>query len=284
MSKRILVVCGPTASGKSAKALDIAQNENGVIINADAMQVYEELRILTARPTPEQEAAAPHRLYGVIPARKKCSAARWLELAKETVDETFAQKKLPIITGGTGLYIKALMEGFSPIPDIPDEVRAIALALWQEKGSAALKEKDVVMGNRLKEGDMQRHIRALEVLLSTGKSLADWQDIPRVIPYPDMHFEIHDMTLPREELYKRCDARFLSMMEEGALKEAEKLHAQRLPPDLPATRAVGVRELFSYIEGSYTIKEAIKKAQQATRNYAKRQITWFSNQLVKTEI
>ena len=276
----ILIVCGATASGKSAYALDIAQNSDGVIINADAMQVYQELRILTARPTPEQEAGAPHRLYGVISAREKCSVAKWLGMAKAAIDEAITNKKLPVITGGTGLYIKALMEGLSPIPDIPDSVRSQAEQLWKEQGAAALKDCDAIMTAQLKDADSQRHIRALEVIIATGKSLSYWQNVPRIKPYPDIKFDIKYIDVPRVELYRRCDARFLIMMEEGALEEAKKLHALKLSSDMPATRAVGVRELFLYLEGQYSLEAAVSKVQQSTRNYAKRQVTWFKHQIV----
>lgn len=275
----IIIICGATASGKSASALDIAQNANGVIINADAMQVYRELHVLTARPTPEQESAAPHLLYGTISVREKCSAARWLEMAREAIDKTLTQKKLPLVTGGTGLYIKTLMEGLSPIPDVPETCHAQAEALWHECGALALQERDPEMHARLKQGDMQRHIRALGVWLATGKSLAYWQSVPREQPYPDATFEITHVTLAREELYRRCDARFLDMMQHGALEEAKQLHTMQLSPDMPATRAVGVRELLTYLNGDCTLEEAVQQAQQATRNYAKRQMTWFRHQL-----
>ncbi|HEU5048327.1 MAG TPA: tRNA (adenosine(37)-N6)-dimethylallyltransferase MiaA [Rickettsiales bacterium] len=275
----ITIICGATASGKSAYALDIAQNIGGVIINADAMQVYRELDIVTARPTPEQENIAPHLLYGVLSASEKCSAARWLEMAKQAIDETLAKGKIPLITGGTGLYIKTLIEGLSPIPDVPENCRKQAEMLWREYGAQALAEHDPEMHARLKLGDMQRHIRALGVWLATGKSLAYWQTIPRERPYPDAVFDIKHVELPRDELYRRCDMRFLSMMENGALEEAKALHALNLSSDMPAARAVGVPELFAYLEGKCTLEEAVSKAQQATRNYAKRQMTWFRHQL-----
>lgn len=275
----IIIVCGATASGKSAYALDIAQSSHGVIINADAMQVYRELCILTARPTEEQEATVPHRLYGVMPASERCSVTRWLNMARSAIDEIRACKMLPVITGGTGLYIKALMEGLSPIPDIPQETHNQAEQLWKEQGARALIERDVVMSGRLKPGDAQRHIRSLEVFLATGKSLAYWQGVPRVKPYMDAKFDIKYIEVPREELYRRCDTRFLAMMEAGALEEARRLHGMKLPNDLPSMRAVGARELMDYLEGKYSLEEAIANAQQATRNYAKRQMTWFRNQL-----
>ena len=193
----IVIVCGATASGKSAYALDIAQTYGGVIINADAMQVYRELRILTARPTEAQEAGVPHHLYGVISAQEKCSAAKWLDMAKPIIDETLAQRKTAIVTGGTGLYIKSLMQGLSPIPNIPEESRVQAIALWRESGAKALESHDPQMAAKLKDGDTQRHVRALEVMLATGKSLAYWQEVPCISPYPDRKFDVKYIEVPR---------------------------------------------------------------------------------------
>jgi tRNA dimethylallyltransferase len=202
-----------------------------------------------------------------MPASEPCSAAKWLRLAQEAIAN--ANGRLPVITGGTGLYIKALMEGLSPIPDAPPQARAEATALWQEQGATALKERDPAMSAQLKDGDTQRHIRALEVLIATGKSLSYWQGVPREKPYPDTQFEVEVIDVPREELYRRCDARF----------EVRTLHALALSPTLPAMNAVGVPELIGYLEGKWDLAEATQKAQQATRNYAKRQLTWFRNQL-----
>lgn len=272
-------MCGPTASGKSARALAIAQERGGVIINADAMQVYAELRILTARPSVEDEAVVPHRLYGVLPAREACSAARWLVLAAEAIRETWAQGKLPVVTGGTGLYLKALQEGLSPIPDVGADIRAEATRLYTEQGAGALQERDPAMAKRLKGGDSQRHTRALEVWLATGKSLAYWQRKPREVMFPEAEFSVEVVMQERAELYRRCDARFLVMLEQGALEEVKALKALNLSTDLPAMRAVGVPELVAYLEGKMSLDEATAKAQQATRNYAKRQLTWFRNQL-----
>lgn len=243
------------------------------------MQVYAELRILTARPTTAQEAMAPHALYGVLAASEPCSAAKWLGLAEPVIRQAWAQGKLPIITGGTGLYIKALMEGLSDIPAAPEEARAQATALWQEQGAVALKERDAGMAAQLKDGDRQRHIRALEIWLATGKSLSYWQAQPRVKLFPDAAYHVEIIDLPREELYARCDARFAQMLDEGAMEEARAFHALHLSPRLPAMNAVGVPELLGVIDGRWTLEEATVKAQQATRNYAKRQLTWFRNQL-----
>ncbi len=272
-------MCGPTASGKSARALAIAQERGGVIINADAMQVYAQLRVLTARPSVEDEAAAPHMLYGMLPAGEACSAARWLSLAAEAIRETWAQGRLPVVTGGTGLYLKALQEGLSPIPGVGAEIRAQATRLYKEQGAGALQERDPAMAKRLKDGDSQRHTRALEVWLATGKSLSYWQRKPREAIFPDAEFSTEVVMQERAQLYRRCDARFLLMLEQGALDEVKALKALNLHTDLPAMRAVGVPELITYLDGGVSLAEATARAQQATRNYAKRQLTWFRNQL-----
>ncbi len=243
------------------------------------MQVYRELRVLTARPSQEDERKIPHLLYGVLPASEACSAGRWLDLAKVAIDKTLAEGKLPIITGGTGLYLKALMDGLAEIPDVPEDARAKASALWAAEGPNALKTRDAVMEARLRPSDKQRHIRALEVLLATGKSLSYWQSSERKPPYPHATFRTELIDVPRAELYRRCDERFLAMMQEGALEEARKLYTLGLSPDLPAMRAVGVPELIGHIKGEWGLDEAISRAQQATRNYAKRQVTWFKHQL-----
>lgn len=278
MSK-IMIICGATASGKSDRAIAIAREMNGVIINADAMQVYHEMRILTARPTPVQEAQSPHLLYGIVSAAEKFSVAKWLAAAAMAIKEVQAQNRLAIVTGGTGLYIRALMEGLSPIPSIPPEIRLQAQTIWQQDGANALQRHDPAMAARLKPGDTQRHIRALEVMLATGKSLLYWQAIPRIPPFPDSEFLVDYISVERTELYARCNARFLTMLEGGALEEAGHIKGMGLNPDMPAHRTLGLPELMAFLDDRCSLQEATIKAQQATRNYAKRQITWFNHQL-----
>lgn len=278
----ITILCGPTASGKSQGALKLAQEKPSVIINADAMQLYSELRIITARPSEAEEAQAPHRLYGVIPAAESSSAGRWLALVKPAIEEAWRAEKQPILVGGTGLYLKALMEGLSPIPDIPAEIqrRIRALTAAPEALHPLLAARDPAMAARLKPGDTQRILRALEVLEETGKSLLYWQAQPRIPIFPEAEFTvIRTDTILREELYRRCDARFIQMLEEGALEEARAVMALNLPSDLPAMRAVGLPELLGYLRGEWPLEQAVAKAQQATRNYAKRQLTWLRNQM-----
>lgn len=282
ISSPLLTVAGPTASGKSALALGLAQAFDGVVINADSMQVYRELRVLTARPTVEEEALAPHRLYGVLPGAEVCSAGRWAEMAAAEVRAAWAAGKVPILCGGTGLYIHALTVGLSPIPAIPEAVRAAArddmAALGNPAFHARLAAADPVMGARLNVGDTQRTIRAWEVLKATGRSLADWQADPPVRLIESSVFTVL-LEPPREVLYARCDARFAAMMEAGALDEVRALDALGLPPDAPVMKALGVPELRAYLHGQTGIDAAVAKAQQTTRNFAKRQGTWFRGQL-----
>lgn len=279
----IIILGGPTASGKSHLATVIAKKFDGVIINADAMQVYREIPIITAQPTEEDKKNIPHRLYGALPASEPCSAVKWLGMAKEAIDWVHGQGKVPIIVGGTGLYIHTLLEGLSPIPDIVPKLREEIRSQCKELGNAAfhtlLQQKDPTMAGRLNAGDTQRMVRAMEVIEQTGVSLAEWQQMPPVKNYDSACFFpifIHPI---REKLYAQCDGRFLSMLEQGALEEVRALAELSLDPSLPAMKALGVPELLAHLEGKYTREEAITKAQQSTRNYAKRQVTWFKHQL-----
>lgn len=276
-------MAGATASGKSALALELAEKNGGVIINADSQQIYKELRILTARPTPEEEARAPHKLYGALSASENCSAGKWLKLARMEIDWALSQGRPAIVVGGTGLYLKALLEGIADMPDIDPQVRAQATRDYEAMGKEAFAERlrhaDPEFFARLKVYDRQRLIRAYEVWLGTGKPLSWWQDQQATPPYPADYFQILRMDIPRDELYRRCDARFLTMLEQGALEEVKQLLSLHLSPELPAMKSVGVPELAAHLRGEITLEQATAKAQQATRNYAKRQLTWFRNQL-----
>ncbi len=281
----ILVVAGPTASGKSGLALAAAEKYNGVIINCDSMQVYRELRLLTARPSAEDEAKAPHKLYGVIPAEEACSAGIWRELAVAEIENSWKSGKLPIITGGTGLYIKALMEGLTNIPDIPPEIREEVTARRDEIGPEAFHQElakfDPVSAERLNPTDSQRVIRAYEVYLGTERSLTDWhQDAPTTPPL-EANYQSIIFEPPRDELYAKCEARFDGMIENGALDEVRSLKALNLDPGLPAMKALGVPELIAHLRDEMTMEEAVSAAKQATRRYAKRQMTWFRGQIVQ---
>jgi tRNA dimethylallyltransferase len=276
----VLVIAGPTASGKSAAALRVAEALDGVVINADSMQVYCELPVLTAQPTAGDRARAPHRLYGTLPAAERCTAGRWRTLALSEIAVALAACRLPIVVGGTGLYLKALMDGLSSVPPVPPEVRAAAAARHAELGSAAfhaeLARLDPVMAARVAPGDSQRVRRAYEVMRATGRSLAGYQATNERAPY---RFLPLLFLPPREILYAACDARCRRMLESGALEEVAALRALRLDPGLPALKALGVRELGALLSGEIGRTDALLMFQRATRQYAKRQYTWFRNQL-----
>ena len=274
-----MLICGPTASGKSALALELAQEFGGVIVNADSMQVYAELRVIANRPTPEEEAQAPHRLYGVRSARAPYSAALWLADVKDALNEAWRERRLPIIVGGTGLYFKALTEGLSEIPDIPADIRAHYRQAAQSQPAEALYaellRRDPQTAARLRPSDPQRIVRALEVIAATGRPLAEWQNekLPPLLPLG----QTYPVTLlmEREELYRRCDDRFDAMLASGAVEEARSIAAAGLDPALPAMRAVGLPPLLACLRGDLSLAEASSAAKSATRNYAKRQITWI---------
>lgn len=278
----VVVVAGPTASGKSALALDLARAFRGSVINADSMQVYRDLHVLTARPSEADLAAAPHRLYGVFDGAETCSAGRWAELAAAEILLAHAGNRLPIVCGGTGLYLHALMDGLSPLPPVPGALRAEARRRLRAMGNAAfharLAERDPETAARLAVGDSQRLVRAWEVLEATGRTLADWQREPR-LRLLDARFLVFLLAPPRDVLYARCDARFDAMMEAGALDEVRALDARRLPPSAPVLKALGVPELRRALHGVIPLDEAVAQAKQATRRFAKRQGTWFRGQL-----
>lgn len=282
----VLVIAGPTASGKSARALAIAGTRNGVVINADSMQVYDALPILTARPTPGDCAAVPHDLYAVLPPSEKCTAQLWAQRARKSIDAAHAAGRLPIVTGGTGFYIRALIKGLSPIPDVPPDIRAGALRLMADLGNEefhrCLSARDPVMGARLPAGDTQRLIRAWEVLEATGESLSAWQAKPGAqTPY---RFTI-DLIMPdRADLVRRCDERFDAMIAAGAREEIDafdtKIRAGEVPHDAAVTHAHGFRPLQAHIRGDISLETAVERSKIETRQYAKRQMTWFRHQIL----
>lgn len=287
MNKPAIVIAGPTASGKSGLALAIARAFDGVVINADSMQVYDVLRVITARPSALEEAQAPHRLYGVLAPSVNCSATLWKEMAAEAMAEAWAQGRLPVVVGGTGLYLRTLMQGISPVPDIPAEIRAATRAQLAEMGNAAfharLAGRDPVMAARLDPANSQRLARAWEVIEASGKSLAEWQALA-----PEGAVAARWLTLfldpPRNILYANCDHRFELMLAQGGLDEVRALLSLGLDPTLPAMKALGVPELAALLKGEMTNQQAVVAAQKATRNYAKRQLTWFRHQLEKPEV
>ncbi|WP_404381625.1 tRNA (adenosine(37)-N6)-dimethylallyltransferase MiaA [Caenispirillum salinarum] len=284
----LIVVAGPTASGKSALALDIAREFSGTVINADSMQVYRELRVLTARPSAEEEAAAPHRLYGVMPGSEVCSPVRWRDMAVPEIEAAHVAGGLPIVCGGTGLYIRALLHGFAPVPEVPPEVRAEARADLDRLGHAAFHERlaaeDPETAARLAPTDTTRNLRAWEVWVASGRSISWWQRQPPEPPPPRLRAFVITLAPPRDVLYARCDARLERMVLHGpALDEVRGLLDLGLPDDTPVMKALGVPELAAHLRGEADLESALKRAQQLTRNYAKRQMTWFRGQLDANE-
>jgi tRNA dimethylallyltransferase len=278
MNKRAVLIAGPTASGKSALALALAEHFGGVVINADSMQVYRELRILTARPSPADEACAPHRLYGTVGAAEPFSVARWLEDLRGILAE---ERRLPIIVGGTGLYFEALTQGLADIPPIPAALRSEVRALGTDALHDTLSARDPVMAARLEAGDRQRLARALEVVLATGRSLAAWQSEAAAAPLlPLGDVSAFVLSPPRAELYAAIDGRFAAMMTAGAVDEVRALEALGLPADVPILKALGVAPLQALLAGAMAKEDAVKAAQTASRQYAKRQLTWFRNKFM----
>ncbi len=279
-----VLIAGPTASGKSAVALHVAETCNGVVINADAMQVYRELRILTARPTAADEMRVAHRLYGHVPAGEAYSVARWLGDMATALDEARRDRRLPVIVGGTGLYFKALLEGLSPVPAIPGDIRAHWRAEAARLGAPALhailSARDAEGAARLRPSDTQRLVRALEVLEATGQPLAHWQALPGT-PLVQAERAMRFVLAPeRHELYARCDARFESMIAGGALEEAAFMLTLGLDRSLPAMRAIGLRPLMAVIAGRMPLDQARREAQTETRRYVKRQLTWIKSNMI----
>lgn len=284
---KAVLIAGPTASGKSALALELAESTGGIIINTDSMQVYRDLRILTARPTAEEEAAVVHRLYGYVDAAINFSAGAWLADAATALAEAGMQNRLPIFVGGTGLYFKALTRGLSAVPPIPGEVREEVRARLERDGvealHAELARRDPAAAERLKVRDRSRIARALEVVEATGRSLLDWhrEGLPPLLPPGG--FSALFLAPDRDALYARIDVRFDVMVERGALEEVERLAARQLDPLLPAMKAHGVPPLMKYLRGEITLEEAAAIGRADTRHYAKRQFTWFRHQLPEFE-
>src|SRR5262245_5708631 len=280
---RAVLIAGPTASGKSALALAIAEELDGMIINADSMQIYSDLRVITARPTAAEEAKIPHRLYGYVDAAMHYSVGHYLTDARDVLTRAERQGKVPILVGGTGLYFKALTHGLAQIPPIPAAVRITVRQRLATEGPEALHAElarhDPAAAERLKPADRQRISRALEVVLATGRPLADWHH-REVAPLLDPARVVRSFIAPpREELYARIDARFDLMLKAGALDEVRRLAARRLDPSLPVMKAHGVPALIQHLGGKLTLAQASDRAKRDVRHYAKRQFTWFRHQL-----
>jgi len=280
---KIILIAGPTASGKSALALALAEKLGGTIVNADSMQVYRDLRIITARPTPEEEARVPHRLYGHVDAAENFSVGRWCTEVADVLAATQREARVAIVVGGTGLYFSALTQGLAAVPPIPaqirNEVRTRLASDGAEALHAELTQRDPVAAARLMPGDRARVTRALEVILATGRSISQWHEsnMPACV---DAVLAAKVFLLPdRDALLRRIDARFDAMMAAGALDEVRALAGRRLDPNLPAMKAHGVPWLIRHLNGEMALAEAIEGGKRDTRQYTKRQATWFRNQL-----
>ncbi|MGM0422669.1 MAG: tRNA (adenosine(37)-N6)-dimethylallyltransferase MiaA [Pseudomonadota bacterium] len=283
----VIIIGGPTASGKSGLGLAFARQYDGVIINADSIQLYNALPTLTAHPAAVEQAQAPHRLYGVLDPDQQADARQWRDWALAEIDRAQQQNKLPIIVGGSGFYIKALLEGLSPIPDIPDDQRRAVIKSCEQLGFeqfyAESCARDPKIAGLTDPQNPQRVMRAREVFEATGKSLLDWQKIPKSGPPAHLRFYTLTVLPPRDVLYERCNTRFEQMFDNGALEETAALNAQikagTYAADAPVTKAIGFSEITKYLNDETSRAAAIASAAQATRNYAKRQSTWFRNQI-----
>ncbi len=278
-----LLIAGPTASGKSAVALELAQRLNGTVINADSMQVYKDLRILTARPTEADEHKVPHQLYGFLDASETCSAARWGDLAGKAFEDVMEAGGFPIFVGGSGLYFRALIEGLSPMPEIDQSVRLASSARFDELGATAFAREvatlDPVFAAHPDRQDPQRLQRAWSVYEQTGIPLSEWQSVPREPKLSGTFLKIV-LTLDRSLLRQRCNERFVRMARQGARDEVAALISRGLDPGLPIMKAIGVREFADVIAGRASEDQAVAWSQTSTRQYAKRQETWFRNQMI----
>lgn len=286
---KAVFIAGPTASGKSAFALAMAEKHDGVIINADSMQVYADLRVLSARPSSEDESRVPHRLYGIVKADEDWSVALWLQNAIQEIKAAWAQGKLPILTGGTGLYFRALEQGLADIPDVPEEVREEGRAKLEAIGLSAFHEDlvtlDPLSAHKIKPGDKQRMLRAWEVAVATGTPLSQWQaqDHKGFLSGDDVVLTRIVAVPERDWLYARCNERAKMMVEGGAVEEVEALLSKNINPERPVMKALGVPELSAYLRGTCSLDDVLAVLQRNTRRYAKRQLTWFRNQCLDWE-
>ena len=287
----IHIIAGPTASGKSARAIELAEEIDGIIINCDSMQIYDGLQTLTAQPPEEDLKQVPHMLYSHLHPNEACSAGNWREIVEPIIHDVLEQGKAPIIVGGSGLYIRALTDGLSPMPDVPQEVRDAAVKKQQELGNPAfheeLKKRDPVMADRFHPFHTARLVRAWEVLEATGKSLSEWQKLTRLSPPESWDFDIEIIIPERPVQHQRCNDRFLWMMDNGIIEEVEhfskRIESGEVRDNVPLVKALGYRPILSYIKGETSKEDAIEQSQARTRQYAKQQVTWFRNQVLLSE-
>lgn len=279
----ITVIIGPTASGKSALAVARAKDDDAIIINADAMQCYDALPILTAQPAADERQGIPHALYSVLDARERLTAAGWVDLAAKEIEKAFADNRKPYLVGGTGMYIKALMEGLSPMPDIPDDIRADVRSRTVEDLYAVLLEGDPVSAARLKPGDTQRVMRAAEVLLATGTPLSEWQSIPPVKPHDGWQFHVVQVNPSKEVLEQKIRVRLEAMLKNNVMDEvkalSDRIDAGDVPMDAPIIVAHGFRSLRDVLKSKKKIDNVFEDIVIETRQYTKRQRTWLRHQI-----
>ncbi len=274
----LALIAGPTASGKSALALALAEQSGGVVVNADSAQVYRDLAIVSASPSPQEQSRVPHLLFGYRDGACPCSAAEWADDARSAIRAAQDENRLPILVGGTGLYIRTLLDGIAPVPPIDAAVRAEVRELTVESAFAALEREDPQAAARLGENDRARIARALEVVRSTGRPLSEWQQQRTGGIASEVALKPLILVPPRDWLYRRCDHRFEAMMGVAGLEEVRRLIARGLDPALPVMRAIGVAEIAAFLAGRLSREEALEAGRTATRQYAKRQYTWFSRQ------
>lgn len=280
MRNKINIVFGATATGKTKFGIELARKLNGVIINADSMQIYKEIPILSAQPTEEEKDGVEHRLFGYVSIGNKYNVGKWLKAARQEINDVLAQNKTPILVGGTGLYIKSLVEGIAKMPDISPAARTKVAEI--SNPYEMLQNLDLTAAAKLKPNDLQRTKRALEIFMETGKSILYWQSFPNDIFYPREDFYLIHLQKTREQNYHDIDQRFLQMINNGALEEVQKVYETFGNIDYP--KALGITELISHIKGETSLPTAIQKTQQSSRNYAKRQLTWARHQLVFDEV
>lgn len=277
-----ILIHGPTASGKTALAIEVARKLGGEVINADSMQVYRDLQVISARPTEEEMDGVPHHLFGYVDAAARYSTGEWLEAARAVLKKLQRQNKHAVIVGGTGLYLLALTQGLSDIPPVPDDIRAEVKQISDTEGADGLRARlaphDPDLAERLGTGDKQRLARAYEVWLATGRPLSDFQTERQPPVLKDGEWVGYALTPPRSALYKKIDRRFEGMLMQGAMAEARALVARDLDPELPAMKAHGMPWIAAFVRGEISAEEAAENAKRDTRRYAKRQFTWIGRQ------
>ena len=275
----VLIIAGPTASGKSCLAIDAARAFNGVVINCDALQIYKDIPIIAATPSPEEKALAEHRLFEIYDAGKRGNVVEWLDLCVAEIRSLWNEQKLPIVVGGTGMYIDALINGVTPIPEVPTQIRQHVATLSLPELYAFLQQNDAVMAQRLHPNDKTRLTRAVEIILFTKRKLSEWYQVPLIKKLPEAEFKVIKIVPSIEVIEQRCRERLDKMVKLGVLEEIAALLKRQIDETLPAMKALGVPELSLVVKGQMPLNEALELAKLHTRQYAKRQRTWLKNKL-----